>query len=545
VPYAGATTAQPLAMAAELRRATFAWHPERSPLDKCAQINLDVAQPPSVELFLSTCRDELLRLDVPAGKLAVMTLVHESVHRFGYGTSDADEDFASKVGVVVFNVWAAQRAAAHEAWTDLAREGAPTPRFDATAVWTGAGDDAAVRNQLLVWGGCGALVPGTAACNGYPDRGGRLTFTPVGALGEAPRTAWRALGATADAAVPIGRRLHTAVWTGDTKWAPLRDKMLIFGGCRGDDTACDQSFAVTACADGACDDARKNKALYDARTDTWSDVTPDGAPTPRVMHSAVWTTDDEMIVWGGLEGYQSPAADRALGDGAVLRFSEEAPQGQWTALPRTPRTPSPRFGHTAVWTGTEMLVWGGCARTSASPNRCGEPVMDGAFYDPAAARKGREPWRTVPAPSFLVPRARASAAWTGRYLIVWGGEAGGAIMSDGAIYDDQHPENGWAPMAGTLPEHEGGRRDHSAAFEPLRGRMIVWGGASDPALSQLPSSTLIYELGEHPRWTRAATSGDPVGRLGAVATWIRDALVVWGGYSRASGVSAAGGVFNP
>ena len=58
-----------------------------------------------------------------------------------------------------------------------------------------------------------------------------------------------------------------------------------------------------------------------------------------------------MIVWGG------------TGDFSFRRF-EHAVAGtiqannSWTAT-NTYNTPEPRSSHTAVWTGSEMIVWGG------------------------------------------------------------------------------------------------------------------------------------------------------------------------------------------
>lgn len=43
-------------------------------------------------------------------------------------------------------------------------------------------------------------------------------------------------------------------------------------------------------------------------------------------------------------------------------------------------------------------------------------------------------WRLV-APSPLSPRADHSVVWTGREMIVWGGDAGGSYFADGAAYD--------------------------------------------------------------------------------------------------------------
>ena len=73
------------------------------------------------------------------------------------------------------------------------------------------------------------------------------------------------------------------------------------------------------------------------------------APSARVAHTAVWTdSGSEMIVWGGANsgsylntgGRYNPVTDT------------------WTATGTT-NAPSARFNHTAVWTGSEMIVWGG------------------------------------------------------------------------------------------------------------------------------------------------------------------------------------------
>jgi N-acetylneuraminic acid mutarotase len=55
-----------------------------------------------------------------------------------------------------------------------------------------------------------------------------------------------------------------------------------------------------------------------------------------------------MIVWGG------------TGNGVVLnsggRYNPSS--DSWKTMSSTD-TPSPRSGHKAVWTGNEMIVWGG------------------------------------------------------------------------------------------------------------------------------------------------------------------------------------------
>ncbi|MEN3330682.1 MAG: hypothetical protein V7641_47, partial [Blastocatellia bacterium] len=68
----------------------------------------------------------------------------------------------------------------------------------------------------------------------------------------------------------------------------------------------------------------------------------------RFRHTAVWT-GSEMIIWGGTDN------STLYNTGARYNPSTSS----WTATSTTGAVPSPRALHTAVWTGTEMIVWGG------------------------------------------------------------------------------------------------------------------------------------------------------------------------------------------
>jgi len=81
--------------------------------------------------------------------------------------------------------------------------------------------------------------------------------------------------------------------------------------------------------------------------DTWTPTTLTNAPTARSLHTAVWT-GSEMIVWGGWGG------GPFFNTGGRYNPSTDS----WTATSTT-NAPSARYGHTAVWTGSEMIVWGG------------------------------------------------------------------------------------------------------------------------------------------------------------------------------------------
>ncbi len=85
--------------------------------------------------------------------------------------------------------------------------------------------------------------------------------------------------------------------------------------------------------------------------DTWTATSTTNAPAGRYLHTAVWT-GSEMIVWGGYDGISF------LNTGGRYNPGTDS----WTATSTT-NAPAARFIHTAVWTGSEMIVWGGANET--------------------------------------------------------------------------------------------------------------------------------------------------------------------------------------
>jgi hypothetical protein len=81
--------------------------------------------------------------------------------------------------------------------------------------------------------------------------------------------------------------------------------------------------------------------------DTWTPTSTASAPDARTVLPAVWT-GSEMIVWGGYDG------TGPLNTGGRYNPSTDS----WTAT-TTVNAPAARHTHTAVWTGSEMIVWGG------------------------------------------------------------------------------------------------------------------------------------------------------------------------------------------
>src|SRR6202008_3241258 len=87
---------------------------------------------------------------------------------------------------------------------------------------------------------------------------------------------------------------------------------------------------------------------YNPSTDSWTATSLTNAPTGRWYPTAVWT-GTQMIVWGGEDGQGSYS-----NSGGRYNPSTDS----WTATSTT-GAPAGRVFHTAVWTGSQMIVWGG------------------------------------------------------------------------------------------------------------------------------------------------------------------------------------------
>jgi N-acetylneuraminic acid mutarotase len=150
---------------------------------------------------------------------------------------------------------------------------------------------------------------------------------------------------------------------------------------------------------------------YNPAGNSWSPVSTTGAPAGRRNHSAVWT-GSEMIIWGG-DSFST--TELYFNDGG--RYN---PVGNsWTALGTT-GAPSGRLRHTAVWTGSEMIVWGGSN---------GNSLNDGGRYNLAS-----NSWTAASTAGAPIAREGHTAVWTGSEMIVWGGFRFGGYLNDTFSY---------------------------------------------------------------------------------------------------------------
>src|SRR5262249_35047931 len=138
---------------------------------------------------------------------------------------------------------------------------------------------------------------------------------------------------------------------------------------------------------------------YNPSTDTWSPTTTSNAPAARVDHSAVWIGTG-MFVWGG------GAAPGSVDTGAIYNPSNNT----WTTSTTT-NAPAGRSRPTAVWTGSEMIVWGGY-----SYNGTYTYWTTGGRYNP-----GTGSWTSLNTVNAPAGRVSHTAIWSGAEMMIWGG----------------------------------------------------------------------------------------------------------------------------
>lgn len=381
-----------------------------------------------------------------------------------------------------------------DVWAPISTVGAPTARSSHSAVWTG--------DRLTVWGGSGS---------GYLNTGGR--YDPA-------TDSWTPLS-TVNA--PAARSAQAAVWTGS--------RMVIWGGSNGTylntggryDPVAD-SWSATSTA-GAPDGRSGHKAVwsgtsmivwggsngayldtggrYDPVADLWQPTTTVGAPSPRTSSSSVWA-GDRMIVWGGYRYDIATDTDYFYDTGG--RYDPVSDSWTPTSLVGTPR---PRYEHSAVWTGTQMVIWGGTDALTDFDN--------GGRYDPAT-----DNWTATSSSGAPIGRSGHTALWAGSEMVVWGGYSdldSAHYLDSGGKYDPL--ADTWAPT--TTTGAPVGRNHHRAVW--TGSRMLVWGGS---ASGFFPDAGGRYDPSSD-TWSAMATAGAPPGRGSPSLVWTGSRMVVWGG----------------
>ncbi|HJQ99160.1 MAG TPA: MopE-related protein [Candidatus Polarisedimenticolaceae bacterium] len=228
--------------------------------------------------------------------------------------------------------------------------------------------------------------------------------------------------------------------------------------------------------------------------DTWSTL-KSTVPDALGGPAAVWT-GTEMLVWGG--------------SSSALGFRYNPATDTWTPMSNA-GSPQGRSDHTGIWTGSEMIVYGGSDQNN-------EVLNSGGRYNPAS-----DTWLATSAG--FPPLSRHTAVWTGSRMIVWGGVT---EFYAGGIYDP-----GTDSWVGTSAPFSG-RLGHSAVW--TGSRMIIWGGYGLNTGAALDPSTNT--------WTLTATANAPSGRGYHSAVWTGTRMIVWGGVNYPNYYNS-GGEYDP
>jgi hypothetical protein len=235
-------------------------------------------------------------------------------------------------------------------------------------------------------------------------------------------------------------------------------------------------------------------AAYSPEAGTWRNVSPRGVLEGGRYAGSVWT-GSEWIVWGGLSPQDPEAGDeyRVVDGGARL----DPETGEWTPVAAGPL--GGRFGFGTVWTGSELLVWGGF---DAKGELTAEDVY-GAAYDPAS-----DTWRTLNASE--APRVNLNPIWTGSHMILWG-----ALPEPiyAAKYDPARDV--WSPLS------------TSGAPSPSGG--ALWTGREMLALAYVAETWALYRAGAYnpltDTWRTLSTSGAPPSSR---EVWTGERVLTWG-----------------
>lgn len=278
---------------------------------------------------------------------------------------------------------------------------------------------------------------------------------------------WTSVSTTS---APTGRTGATSIWTGT--------HMIVWGGSDGTNLL-------------------NTGAKYDPINDTWTPISMTGAPSARMGHTAIWT-GSSMIVWGGQDALSSPTYTAT---GAIYNPYTDS----WTSLPTT-AAPSARKDHTAVWTGSQMIVWGG--------------------YDGASLRSGgvyhilTNTWSSITVTASPATGIRRhGAVWTGKKMFIWGGENGGGFYHWGSLYDPV--TDTWTYVTNTnAPD---GRADFVTAY--ANGKVYIWGGTDGMAPYNTGS---IYDINSD-TWSPMSTTGAPLDRSEVSTAVAGQSIIVWGG----------------
>ena len=196
--------------------------------------------------------------------------------------------------------------------------------------------------------------------------------------------------------------------------------------------------------------------LYDPVSDNWQ-TTSGGANTPmgRDEHSAIWS-GTEMIIWGGR--YCDTSCYVINSGGRYNPITD-----LWTTTSTGANNPVPRSTHTSIWAESEMIVWG-------SDNGYDYGSNTGGRYNSVA-----DSWKLTSI-GLNVPDRRNShtAVSTGNNMIIWGGHT---FIDYPQANPDDYLNTGGIYSSGSVASPGNSLRGYKSSFINLKWISVFGAGS--------------------------------------------------------------------
>lgn len=233
---------------------------------------------------------------------------------------------------------------------------------------------------------------------------------------------------------------------------------------------------------------RFDGAIYDVSANTWTTMESLSGNSNtnyagRAYMMGVWTGNEYFFLSGNHSGTLQTGGSGDLATGDDMNYAEFDP-GSWDgtddvwSVPGTPTGTKPiaRKHPVVVWTGTEILVWGGVYENAGDTFR-----TDGFKYNPST-----NTWTTISSSGAPSGRKFPFYANTGTQLIIWGGINNSGTLNDGAVYT--YSSDSWSAITSTNAPTV---RAHPGPAPWTGNHMVVWGGITD--FSTLPNPGLAND----------------------------------------------------
>ncbi|MES2746265.1 MAG: hypothetical protein V4655_12615 [Bdellovibrionota bacterium] len=405
---------------------------------------------------------------------AAQILIHESVHHF-----NGDETTADKVAVGIIDAWRMGNMDA----VSIGLENAPEASERHTAVWTG--------KEMIIIGG---LIVGDT------------TSTSLATIrAYDPRTnLWRILTAPQE----FGARHDVAaVWTGK--------EVLIWGGFRTKGTSTDWVYSGFLLNP-------ETGAFRSVKTpDFWSPRSSTSKDDPR--QTVIWTGEN-AIIWGGTD---SKTTDPL---GAILEVTDKAIA--WKKMNVSSEAAPERLAsHTAVWTGSKMVIWGGYLGTDDFSR---EITNTGGVYDPK-----NDSWVATNLEGAPSKRAVHQAIWTGSKMVIISGggiSTGFDLRSSGGTYDVD--KDVWTKFSSELVIE---RIGHRAVWN---GEEILLLGGKSTRFANFFGEVFAFNPVTQ-RWRVLGSSIAPIARNNSSIIWTGSSAIVWSGQFAGYKYDKSGAIYYP